>query len=345
MRAWIHCCHDRLFHAFVPASAQTCRISEGLFMYRHLLHAQSKGYQVARVTTGWPVMVRVGMTFNHACHLLTETGCLLTLLEKDRCGPTNLIVPGLSSAMPLIYSGQLASLTKYALTIEPRVLKINLQEATVWPQPVPPGLPLADDKTCHERVLQAIQTATRRKESGLIYLLDGVVEGSAAIIEDQGNTHLADTMTEVGQRRFREAVCHLFTSLQQRNLASAYVWAQRLIGLGPGLTPSGDDFLTGLLVTLNWASPAAGAELDWISPFGRQVVELSHGQTTAVSQHQLRFAAHGEADEVTLKAVVEMLWGECGESASVEALLEVGHSSGADTLSGICVAMELLTET
>ena len=71
----------------------------------------------------------------------------------------------------------------------------------------------------------------------------------------------------------------------------------RLLGLGPGLTPSGDDLVAGTLVALHALGFARAAADLW------RVVQPSLKDTNAISSAHLRAAAHGQAAAVLHEAV------------------------------------------
>ena len=98
--------------------------------------------------------------------------------------------------------------------------------------------------------------------------------------------------------------------------------AQALIGLGPGLTPSGDDYLGGMLVALHALGREAQARglWRWLQP------RLS--RTSAISGAHLEAAAAGEAHE----ALHEVL--SSPSDATVRNLKTLGHCSGWDALAG-----------
>jgi hypothetical protein len=99
--------------------------------------------------------------------------------------------------------------------------------------------------------------------------------------------------------------------------------AEALIGLGPGLTPSGDDYLAGMLIALRALGRDAQARTLW-----RWLKPRLALRTSAISAAHLAAAAAGEAHE----ALHEML---CTPSeAAARALGAVGHCSGWDALAG-----------
>jgi len=113
--------------------------------------------------------------------------------------------------------------------------------------------------------------------------------------------------------------------------------AEMLLGLGPGLTPSGDDYLGGLLIGLRaFGRPAqADALWAWLGP-------RASLHTSMISAAHLAAAAEGEAHE-SLHACVEALDEECaidGWPARLDWLASVGHCSGWDGLAGVIAAAE-----
>ena len=105
--------------------------------------------------------------------------------------------------------------------------------------------------------------------------------------------------------------------------------AAQLIGLGPGLTPSGDDYLGGVMVALHAlgrGTQSAGL-WRWLEPRLAQ-------RTSAISAAHLVAAAAGEAHEA-LHACLEELFKPAGSwDAALSQLGAVGHGSGWDGLAG-----------
>ncbi len=113
--------------------------------------------------------------------------------------------------------------------------------------------------------------------------------------------------------------------------------ARPLLGLGPGLTPAGDDLLAGLLVGL------AGRP-DLRDPLAAAVSRLAPGRTTWLSAELLRLAADGLAAPAVV-AVADALTGHGPDdalAAALPALLAVGHTSGAALARGLLLAAETL---
>ncbi|WP_408896537.1 DUF2877 domain-containing protein [Nocardioides sp. R1-1] len=99
----------------------------------------------------------------------------------------------------------------------------------------------------------------------------------------------------------------------------------RLLGRGDGLTPVGDDVLSGWLVTARAAGRDTTPVLD--------AVRARLHRTTALSAALLCHAGQGEAIAPFRAALA------AGDAASVAALLAVGHTSGAGMLLGAHLAL------
>ena len=109
--------------------------------------------------------------------------------------------------------------------------------------------------------------------------------------------------------------------------------AAQLVGLGPGLTPSGDDFLTGYLAALWSRAQAESGIAALLEKLDASFIPL-FPRTNVISGRMLRDAVHGRFAEhlVTLISAVAHAHDVVG--ATVRAL-DIGHSSGADTVCGL----------
>jgi hypothetical protein len=128
----------------------------------------------------------------------------------------------------------------------------------------------------------------------------------------------------------RSLLADLAAALAHADRSSARKIASRLAGLGTGLTPAGDDVLMGAMYAV-WIihTPEVGSVLL------QEIVNAAAPLTTSLSGAWLRAAGKGEAG---------ILWHECFHAllsedpaqvwASLESILSVGETSGADALAG-----------
>ena len=121
------------------------------------------------------------------------------------------------------------------------------------------------------------------------------------------------------------------------DLAGAVEIAERIVGLGPGLTPSGDDVLAGLLVALRAlsASVRQGGAAAWLADWlGAAVTADADTRTTALAASLLHCAAAGQAS-AEVAAALRAVAGHEQMAPAVRRLLAVGHTSGADLAFGL----------
>ena len=99
-----------------------------------------------------------------------------------------------------------------------------------------------------------------------------------------------------------------------------------LIGLGTGLTPSGDDFLCGILAGLH----IQGEEDSIFAKQLRQDIHENLSRTNDISQAFLKCALEGQYN-----LAVNELWKNPSKEQISEMFHSIGHSSGMDMLCGI----------
>lgn len=131
-------------------------------------------------------------------------------------------------------------------------------------------------------------------------------------------------------RHARPAMAALDRWLAAPRRATVPEQAHALIGLGPGLTPSGDDYLGGMLVALRSLGRAEIAAALW-----RWIAARLPGRTSAISGAHLAAAAAGEAHEALHDCLGALLAARVPHwSDRLEQLDRVGHCSGWDALAG-----------
>ncbi|HWR45982.1 DUF2877 domain-containing protein [Sporomusa sp.] len=136
-----------------------------------------------------------------------------------------------------------------------------------------------------------------------------------------------------------ESAQNLLAALRKKDFDEAYRRGCELIGLGGGLTPSGDDFCAALLTVINMPKGPFGEKYRRL---GYQLADTAIQQTTVISQDMLKLAANGQARENVI-AVLREVTG--GSPASLEAatlkVLQIGSLSGTDWAVGLTAGLEL----
>ncbi len=112
--------------------------------------------------------------------------------------------------------------------------------------------------------------------------------------------------------------------------------ARCVVGRGPGLTPSGDDVIVGLLTGLGMQRIAVRERL-------ARAVAPALGTTPALSRHLIGEAALGLPGRALHELVAALISGADFVGATHRAL-EIGATSGADAAVGLIAGCRLLAD-
>lgn len=114
---------------------------------------------------------------------------------------------------------------------------------------------------------------------------------------------------------------------------------KQLIGLGIGLTPSGDDYLLGFLAVTKLSAHRLGYDRELA-----ENIQKFLPRTTRVSQHFLKAALEDQFSSLLYDFLVSMESGQ-GSQQELEVLMSYGASSGSDIATGMLDAWKILTKT
>ena len=125
---------------------------------------------------------------------------------------------------------------------------------------------------------------------------------------------------------------------EQHNLGEAPPrTVNQLIGLGPGLTPSGDDYLGGVMIALHLVGRGAiGKQL-----YGA-IADKQAEASNAISSCHLSAAARGSCNASIHAALNAILTGDIQSLPSaLKKIDQIGHTSGWDSLAGAVTALTI----
>ena len=140
-----------------------------------------------------------------------------------------------------------------------------------------------------------------------------------------------DMILRVAKNRM-ESAYHFY---QKHDFENACKDLSKLIGLGIGLTPSGDDFLCGILAGLTLVNRQNHTFTKCLQYYIQQNLK----NTNEISQAFLRCALGNH-----FSYAVNFLWNNPPLEDITKEFLNIGHSSGIDTLCGIYYALLLWKE-
>lgn len=129
----------------------------------------------------------------------------------------------------------------------------------------------------------------------------------------------------------------LLTALESGDMAAGRVHARSMLGLGLGQTPSGDDFLCGLLTVFRMPGDVFGDEHSQLAQF---LADEARKMTGVISQAMLVQAACGRARETVIDLLIATTTGQSGNVVAAAArLMAIGAASGTDIAVGLAAGL------
>jgi len=258
-------------------------------------------------------------TFDRSCYLDMDGQIVALVAPALLNGPLNLMVE-MDAWQERVTPGAVAVSTDHALRIDGG-LDIGLHEAAVW------------DATLQAWPEEQVPML-RAHLPTLQRLLDREApEGGLARAVSHPNAS-----TTALERRAAPAIVELARGLQRRDALLVSRAAGALAGLGPGLTPSGDDVLVGGLL-------AFALNADDSRVMRQAIVSAVRDRTTRISMAYLDAAARAEASESWHRLVAALAVDDPGRIASAaRGVMAFGETSGSDMLAGFVLAAEALVQ-
>jgi hypothetical protein len=266
---------------------------------------------------------RVLAVFEHVCDLMTPDGQVVALvLPQVGDGPLNIVVEAKPGDLAALEPAVPAWLEEGRLRVGG--LEVALETAAVW-EPCPDWEKLrARQDVCTDRLPLVKAFSLQHAPEGSVLILVSGRPGrptDPALVEPPNSTY------GVLFTAAREAAGALRRGWKG-DAALLQAGAAQLAGLGGGLTPAGDDFLTGVML---WARLAHSSPRSLC----RLLAEAAAPRTTTLSAAFLRAAARGECSAAWHMLLATLSEGTDAEVArAVREVLSHGATSGADALAG-----------
>ena len=224
-------------------------------------------------------------------------------------------------------------------------IEIDLSAAEVW-QSTPSAIarPIADQREALKQLASSV--LARKEPEGFGPLLPHLLD-----LPEKQALSASEAALLARLKQLRE-------SIHQQALDQTTTLIESLLGLGRGLTPSGDDVTIGLLLMLTHVkgkhpeqsggrpstslrsaqdAPAAQSK-DALVAVKHRVVESAYQRTTTISANLIECAANGEADERLINVIDGLVTGTPSRDDCVECVIGWGNSSGLDALIGMALA-------
>jgi hypothetical protein len=132
----------------------------------------------------------------------------------------------------------------------------------------------------------------------------------------------------------------LFRSLGSGIPSEVISGMKSFLGLGPGLTPLGDDLLIGTILTIN-RSRKFGVRAGDLERIYHQVLRSAKIQTTKLSWSLLSCSVQGSGDERIIRVLDRLLASQAVPDQDMISLLNWGSSSGMAVLAGMLLVLSI----
>jgi hypothetical protein len=276
---------------------------------------------------------RVHSTFDRSCNILFDDLLIGIVPLEFGNNPNAIVLQYSQNEEPwtgFIKQGMPVQIDGNQILIGP--IKIDLSDANFWnPELILDFTDIKNKLTCLSTLITSIPNPSIFLKTSFDYF---------------NNQAKSDPLSEYISTKITFFVENLFVKDIEYSQKELDVATLDLVGLGYGLTPSGDDFLAGLIGTLN-----CFAKNNHLSPIlNEQIITLNKviystlgtSKTNLISETLLENALSGFLSE-TIGDFLRSLFKKHGNSEKnlderLEDLLSIGHSSGADFLAGIYIA-------
>jgi uncharacterized protein DUF2877 len=298
----------------------------------HTIEALSMSWRVARAIRqeGWTGEVIA--VHPHSVYATDEDDEVYAIVHQPLGnGPLNLVIPadpaqlfnGLSLGTSLASNGARLGIGE--------LITIELEGAAIWDPKAYAALS-ADPEALDRGLAELCREVSHRAPA----------ESLARLLPHLEDEDLPGPLERVAHfPRSHALIGGLAESLVQRDRRRLKVVASSLAGLGPGLTPAGDDFIAGVLLALALVRQQRGDTA--LNEIATLLVETAAPRTHEISAAYLRAAFDGQVGERWHPLLAALAaGGGAGIAAAAAPVLATGETSGADMLAGFVVGIGAL---
>lgn len=260
---------------------------------------------------------RVHSVFERVINLQHDDGALVTLASRDLDNaPATLRLDVAGFAGAGLAAGDHVTITDQRIAIGS--VEMRIDGAASWQTLLPAWTPETTRLRRNLAELRAVPAAALRAKNA---------------------HHTASALDISVAQALQQRAALLCDALRHGDGEAACAFARDLIGFGPGLTPSGDDFLVGLFVVLHLPGSPAPCPTD----FCEAVMAGIESRTNAISAAALKAAARGQVREC-IQGLLRALMTGTPQSlrTALAQVLAIGSSSGADIVAGMLSGFDLI---
>ncbi len=232
--------------------------------------------------------------------------------------------------------GMIVRGTNRELVVAEADLRVNLEHAQIASAKkriLPPSLLSSRECLANLKLAQRLAIESGRGEGLATFwgILDRIIDGDPGATLSQPVSLLSAAAAGPVRR--------MTAALQANDASAAGAAAGELAGLGVGLTPSGDDVLTGIVgaVALLGDATAAGERYEALLA---TIANAARNRTNIIARTYLDHALLGETTSVLFDFICSLTTGSVGSvTQSATALFRMGSTSGVELALGAAIGV------
>lgn len=253
-----------------------------------------------------------------------EAGWVIFLSTEVFRGPLTLNVGGEAPELQRLENGMPAQVTPAGLFFPQVELVVDIRQAEVWQAPPLQQVFLTSSQR-NEQLIEVVRRALANQRgsqlSACLPLLLGIESAPSG-----------------GENTLLSLLRRLQQLLAERQITEIAAGLEALLGLGSGLTPSGDDLTAGFLLTLRRWGHVLAPGLD-VQTIGDSLLPMAYRRTTSLAANLIECATLGQANERLILALDGMMTGQPDSQTCAGYLAGWGNTSGLDALVGMALLL------
>lgn len=289
----------------------------------------SIAYQFIKSGGEW----RIWGSTSRGCFIGNPTGQILFLTDESYRGPLTINLVEYDQSFQSISSGSPILIDPGRISIPFAGLDLTIDDRAICFTPIPDkfiAIPTQARIRSKNMISKILLNKTHNEKDSLLNWFD--FQSPPARSSDRifypDNLH----------QKVLSRICQAISNGQPDQLAAEL---GHLVGYGRGLTPSGDDFILGVLLVLNrchfpeWERAVIGN-------LNNRIILSARKKTTSISACLIECAAAGQADERLILALDYLVSVHDDETAAIEGIKNWGSSSGEDALAGMVTSLDAI---
>lgn len=284
------------------------------------------------------IKARVHSIFESSFNIMDDDGVLIGIIASDRdIAPMSVLVERDEIIQSNIRIEEKVVIKNKRIIFVRSNTAINLNGVKKWN----PQIKMIKDLNSTDQTndfLEYIKSILIDKESNL-----GLAELIKFIVIEKDSIHLKSTSGLSYYSAFIYDRLLLFlNAVLKKEYKRAIDLVDTIIGFGQGLTPSIDDIIVGIMISLKYAS-LIYEDYEEVDEFNTNIYIKSLGKTTKISEEMLRHASIGHISRYHQRAVESIFYkNHYNKEELYRRVISHGSSSGADFLFGVYITCKII---